>query len=56
MELNLKNLLVSRVFLRLDKQKRFLGKNNGSLDGHPYFHCPDRHGIFVRRDKLERVH
>ncbi|KAL4218427.1 Kinesin-like protein kif13b [Mactra antiquata] len=28
------------------------GKNNGSVNGIPYFKCRARHGIFVRHDKL----
>ncbi|XP_060606101.1 kinesin-like protein KIF13A, partial [Ruditapes philippinarum] len=28
------------------------GKNNGSVNGIPYFRCRPRHGIFVRHDKL----
>jgi dynactin complex subunit len=31
----------------------FLGKNNGSLEGYIYFQCPNEHGVFVRRDKLQ---
>ena len=30
----------------------FTGKNNGSVNGIPYFRCRPRHGIFVRHDKL----
>ncbi|CAM4783139.1 unnamed protein product [Rotaria magnacalcarata] len=29
-----------------------VGKNNGSLNGHFYFECPNQHGIFVRRNKI----
>ncbi|CAF4231839.1 unnamed protein product [Rotaria sp. Silwood2] len=32
-----------------------VGKNNGSLDGQIYFECPDKRGIFVRRDKLQLI-
>lgn len=32
-----------------------VGKNNGSFGGHAYFQCPDKHGVFVRRDKIRRV-
>ncbi|CAF1316845.1 unnamed protein product [Rotaria sordida] len=32
-----------------------VGKNNGSLDGHIYFKCQDKHGIFVRRDKIQLI-
>ncbi|CAF3355314.1 unnamed protein product [Rotaria socialis] len=32
-----------------------VGKNNGSFAGHSYFQCPDKHGIFVRRDKIRRM-
>jgi hypothetical protein len=31
-----------------------IGKHNGSLNGHIYFECPDKHGIFARREKLQR--
>ncbi|CAF5180789.1 unnamed protein product, partial [Rotaria magnacalcarata] len=30
-------------------------KNNGSFAGHSYFQCPDKHGVFVRRDKIRRM-
>ncbi|CAF3499069.1 unnamed protein product [Rotaria socialis] len=29
-----------------------VGKNNGSLNGHFYFECPNQHGAFVRRHKI----
>ncbi len=32
-----------------------IGKNNGSIDGHVYFECPNQHGIFVRRNKIRLV-
>ncbi|CAF4119788.1 unnamed protein product, partial [Rotaria sp. Silwood2] len=32
-----------------------VGKNNGTFGGHSYFQCPDKHGVFVRRDKLRRI-
>ncbi|CAF3940139.1 unnamed protein product [Rotaria sordida] len=38
--------------IELDEQ---VGKNNGSLDGHIYFKCQDKHGIFVRRDKIQLI-
>lgn len=28
------------------------GKNDGSVQGIPYFQCKPKHGIFVRADKL----
>ncbi|XP_055378395.1 kinesin-like protein KIF13A isoform X4 [Condylostylus longicornis] len=28
------------------------GKNDGTVQGIPYFHCKPKHGIFVRSDKL----
>ncbi|XP_019849545.1 PREDICTED: kinesin-like protein KIF13B [Amphimedon queenslandica] len=28
------------------------GKNNGSVKGVTYFKCKDKHGVFVRRDKI----
>ncbi|CAF3986585.1 unnamed protein product, partial [Adineta steineri] len=31
-----------------------VGKHDGSIKGHVYFRCPDKHGIFVRRDKIRR--
>ncbi|CAF1236539.1 unnamed protein product [Adineta ricciae] len=31
-----------------------VGKNNGTFDGIAYFQCPDKHGVFVRRDKICR--
>ena len=30
----------------------FIGKNNGSVKGVPYFKCKEKHGVFVRRDKI----
>ncbi|XP_039275802.1 dynactin subunit 1 [Nilaparvata lugens] len=33
----------------LDEPK---GKNNGSVDGKPYFQCADKHGVFVRQNQL----
>ena len=32
------------------------GKNNGSIDGKAYFSCPDKHGIFIKPNKLTLVH
>ena len=43
------NLLIARRFGRV------LGKNNGSFGGYDYFKCPDKHGVFVRRDKIQRA-
>ncbi|KAH9471643.1 hypothetical protein MJO28_017625 [Puccinia striiformis f. sp. tritici] len=28
------------------------GKNNGSVDGHPYFECPPNRGIFIQPDRV----
>ena len=28
------------------------GKNNGTVKGIAYFKCKDKHGVFVRRDKI----
>jgi len=33
-----------------------IGKNNGSHDGHIYFQCLDKYGIFVRDDKIRLAH
>lgn len=32
------------------------GKNDGSVDGHVYFRCPSKHGIFVRESKIRLRH
>ncbi|KAF9762613.1 Tubulin-specific chaperone E [Nosema granulosis] len=40
------------VGLELDSPK---GKHNGSLNGKMYFECPDKHGIFVRYEKLNSM-
>ncbi|UJR37400.1 hypothetical protein I4U23_030105 [Adineta vaga] len=31
-----------------------VGKHNGSVRGQVYFKCPENHGIFVRRNKIQR--
>ncbi|VDN93244.1 unnamed protein product [Brugia pahangi] len=32
-----------------------LGKNDGSVDGHRYFSCEPKHGLFCKASKLEHV-
>ena len=31
-----------------------IGKNNGTVEGIKYFDCKDKHGLFVRREKIIR--
>ncbi|CAF1179764.1 unnamed protein product [Rotaria sp. Silwood1] len=32
-----------------------VGKHNGTYNGHLYFKCRDKHGIIVRRDKIQLI-
>jgi hypothetical protein len=43
------NLLVDRTFTVCYVN---LGKNNGTVKGVKYFKCKEKHGVFVKREKI----
>jgi hypothetical protein len=40
------------IWYGIELEEKNIGKNNGSLNGHAYFQCPDKQGVFVRREKI----
>ena len=33
----------------------YIGKNNGTVDGHEYFQCRDKYGLFVKPDRISSL-